>query len=246
MATYPQPMPDVAERLSGTLTEITEGIVGDADEGTLVRKLIAASTDVLAASDAGVMVVDPSGGLALLAASDERSRFVELLQVHGADGPCRDCVTALTVVSSDDLRDEERWPRFTSASLAVGFRAVHAVPLRLDGRAVGGLNLLHNEPTSPEPWRLRAAQAVADLTTVALSREPGARRGERLAERTIAALNDRVTVAQAVGYVAGSTSWSPDEARAALDRYGADHHRPLRDLAREILDGTLDPAVLQP
>lgn len=245
MATYPQRMPDIADRLSGAFTDITEGIVGDADESALVRQLIAACTGVLAAAAAGVMLVDPRGGLALLAASDERSQFVELLQAQGAEGPCRDCITTARVVRSDDLGSEDRWPHFTAAALAVGFAAVHAVPLRLDGRAVGGLNLLHNRPATPETWQLRTAQAIADLTTVALTREPAPRRGERLAERTMAALNDRVAIAQATGFVAGSLSSSTDDARAALARYAAEHGRTLREVARDVVAGTIEPAALR-
>ena len=51
----------------------------------------------------------------------------------------------------------------TAAALAVGFRSVVAVPLRLDGRAVGGLNLLYAERTVLPDWQLRVAQVAADL-----------------------------------------------------------------------------------
>jgi GAF domain-containing protein len=204
-----------------------------------------AGAGLLGAAATGVMLVDPRGSIEVVSASDRPARFVELLQTQTEQGPCVDCITAGTVVYASDLETErERWPDFVPAALEVGYRAVAAIPLRLDGHAIGGLNLLYTERTVLTEWQLRLAQVIADLTVLGLVQEPGTRRADRLAERTLTALNDRVRLDQAIGLIAGTLDISPAAARLALTEYADRHQQTLRDVARAITDGAMDPAAL--
>jgi hypothetical protein len=53
-------------------------------------------------------------------------------------------------------------------------------------------------------------------------------------------------VSQAVGILAGALDLEPEIARARLIAHGARTGRPLRDLAKDLTDGTLVPATLIP
>jgi hypothetical protein len=65
-----------------------------------------------------------------------------------------------------------------------------------------------------------------------------------LAEHTLTTLNDRVHIGQAVGVVAASLGIDPDEARARLFAHSAGWGRSLREVARAVTDGTLDPRAV--
>ncbi len=234
-------MPD---HVSDAFAAITARLAARHDALTVLRAVADACLVVLSADASGVLVSDPRGGVSVAAATDERARFVELLQAQSEDGPCLECITGNSEVASTDLAAEDRWPRFTPPAREAGFRALHAFPMRLDTRATGGVNVLYTRPTELSSRERRLGQALADLAVLGLTQERDERRAERLAEQTLTTFNDRVRVSQAVGMLAGALRLTPDEARARLTAHARAAGRSLRDIARGITDGSLSPDVV--
>lgn len=235
----------VREQVVPALSELTANLVDQHDPDVVLNLVTAACARLLSASATGLMLIDPRGGLKVVSASDERSRFVELLQTQIDEGPCVDCVKDGVAVNADDLATEhDRWPVFQPAALDAGYRAVHAVPLRLDGQVVGGLNLLYEEAIVFDSGQKRLGQLLADLAVLGLSQESGPARIHRLTERTLTTLNDRVQLAHAVGLVAGALEIGVEDARNLIVDYARRHGSPVRAVARALTDGELEPAVV--
>ena len=231
--------------LAGTLVAITARLVGSPDNATVLRLITEVGTGLLGATATGVLLTGARGGLEVVAASDETARFVELLQTHIDQGPCVDCIAAVAAVTASDLAAErDRWPDFVPAALEAGYRSVVAIPLRLDGAAVGGFNLLFDTAATVRQWQLDLAQVVSDLAVLALVQERGDRRADRFVEATVTALNDRIQLDHAVGLVAGTLGIAPAAARALVIGYATEHELILREVTRAITDRTLAPADL--
>ena len=234
-------------RVSDTVAAITARLTARHDGLAILHAVTDACAELLSADATGVLVRDPRGGVAVGSASDERARFVELLQVQINQGPCLDCINDNTQVMSSDLdMDRSRWPEFADAALAAGYRSLYAFPLRLMSRAVGGINVLYQLRTELSLSAVNLGQALADLAVLGLTQERDERRVERLAEQTLTTLNDRVHVSQAVGILAGELDLTPDDARTRLAEYAKLTGRSVRDLARAITDGSLPPGTLTP
>lgn len=169
------------EQIAVTLSELTASLVDGHDTGSVLRLVTAACESLLSANAIGVMLADPRGGLSVVSASDERARFLELLQSQTDEGPCVDCIRDDTMIARPDLADSTDWPTFTTAALEAGFRAVHAVPMRLAGSAVGGLNVFYTAVTPWEAWQERLGQVLADLAVLGLSQDDDPARTHRLA-----------------------------------------------------------------
>jgi len=242
---YAAGVPGVQDQIAVALSEITTGLADGRDTDSVLGMVTSACARLLGASATGVLLRDPRGGIRVVSASDERARFVELLQAQSEEGPCVECVRDGAAVSVADLAEEsDRWPVFGPAAVRAGYRAVHAIPMRLDGRVVGGLNVLYTHPTAWVPWQDRLGRVLADLAVLGLSQEGDVRRVDRLAERTLTALNDRVRLAHAIGMVAGALDVDTEHARAAILDHARRHGRPVRDVAGAVTDGSLDPATL--
>ncbi|MGW6937109.1 GAF domain-containing protein [Lentzea sp. NPDC054927] len=235
------------DQIAVTLSELTANLVDSHDAESVLRLVTAACESLLSASATGVVLADPRGGLCVVSASDERTRFLELLQSQIEEGPCVDCVRADAMVACPNLEGAAgRWPAFTRAALDSGFRAVHAVPMRLAGSAIGGLNVFYAAATPWEAWQERLGQVLADLAVLGLSQEDDPARTHRLAEQTLTTLNDRVMLAHAIGMAAGALDTSTDEARRLIFGYAARNRGLVRDVARGLTGGDLDATALLP
>jgi transcriptional regulator with GAF, ATPase, and Fis domain len=241
--------PAGAERnqlLARTFVELADTLVDEFDVSDFLRTLVEKCVQLLKVSAAGVVLSDAQGRLRMAAASSERAGVLETLAVQADDGPCIDCVhTGLCVSSADLTRDTGRWPRFAVAADTAGFRAAHAVPMRLRRQVIGAVTLLNADPVEVGEDRSDLTQALADVATIGLLQQRAINRGEVLTEQLQTALNSRVTIEQAKGVLAAH-SGDPDmeHAFAALRGYARSHRLRLAELARDVAQGSADIAAI--
>lgn len=242
----PGPTVEVSDQFAGALLEITTLLVGDADAGAVLALVTGVCVDVVGAAASGVVMRDPLGGVRVVAASDERAALVTVLEAQYVDGPSLDCLASGTTAGSQDLGEMRRtWPQFVPAAVAAGFQAVYAVPMRLEGDTVGGLNVLFTSRAALDGPRLRLCQALADLAVLGLAQERDGSRSERVFEQTLKAVNDRLSLGHAIGLVAGRLDVDVDTARAMIVQRARSTASPLLDVAWAITDGSVSPRDLQ-
>jgi hypothetical protein len=232
-------MVEVSDQLAGALLEITTRLVGDADAGAVLELVTGACVDVVGATASGVLTRDPLGGVRVVAASDERAAFVTVLEAQYVDGPSLDCLASGATAGSQDLgKMRDAWPQFVPAAVAAGVQAVYAVPMRLDGDIAGALNLLFTSRVTLDGPRLRLCQILADLAVLGLAQERDGSRSERVFERTLKAVNDRLSLGHAIGLVAGRLDVDVDTARAMIVHRARSTGSPILDVVSAITDGT--------
>lgn len=230
------------ERLAEAFVGLADTLVDDYDVIDVLDRLVAHSVTLLAADAAGIMLSDLNDRLRVVASSSEESDWTELMQIQADEGPCIDCVRTGQAVTVTDLDEAaHRWPRFTAAlrdrapSARERYRSVHALPLRLRGEAIGGLNLFHTRPGPLPPADLRLAQALADIATIGILQERTIREGAVLTQQLQHALNARVAVEQAKGVLAQLGSVPMEVAFEHLRRYARSHSTLLGDVARRVV-----------
>jgi GAF domain-containing protein len=232
--------------LARTLVELADTLVADFDVVELLTLLVDRCVEVLDVGAAGLMLVAPEGDLRVMASSSEAMRVLELFELQAQEGPCLDCYrTGRPVVNQDLATVNGRWPRFAAEALAAGFRSVHALPMRLRGTVVGALNLFHVEPGEMRQADVDAAQALADVATIAVLQHRAALEAQVLNEQLDHALNSRIVIEQAKGMVAERRNLDMEEAFAALRNYARNHNLRLADVARGVIDGTVAVPTLE-
>ena len=133
------------------------------------------------------------------------------------------------------------WPRFAAAlheriaSDEARYRSLHALPLRLRGQAIGGMNLFHSRPGPLPDADLRLGQALADIATIGILQERAIRHGEIVIEQLQTALNSRVIVEQAKGVLAQQGTLTMDTAFDRMRRYSRGHDLLLGEVARRVI-----------
>ena len=195
---------------------------------------------LLDVASAGLLLVDRAEVLHVVAASSEATHDLELFQLQREQGPCLDCYRTGTPVSAPELLlQAERWPQFVDAAAAAGFASVHAVPLRVGEQVLGTLGLFGTRAGAVPDADLVLAQGLADVASAALVHADEAADATRLATNLQHALNSRVVIEQAKGFVAHVGGLEMRDAFEALRRYARDRRLRVSDVCRAVVSRDL-------
>jgi GAF domain-containing protein len=231
--------------LARTLVELADTLVADFDVVELLSLLTDRCVDVLDVGAAGLMLAAPEGDLRVVASSSEAMRVLELFEIQAQEGPCLDCYrTGQPVLNQDLTAGHGRWPRFAPEARAAGFASVHALPMRLRGNVIGALNLFHVHPGLLRDADEVAAQAMADVATIAILQHRATFEAQVVNEQLNHALNSRIVIEQAKGMVAEREGVDMEGAFSQLRNHARNHNARLADVARSVIDGTLAAAAL--
>ncbi len=231
--------------LARALVELADTLVADFDVVELLTRLADRCVEVLGVGAAGLMLAGPDGELRVMASSSEAMRVLELFELQAKEGPCLDCYRSGQPAMQADLAvPTGRWPRFAAETLAAGFHSVHALPMRLRGTVIGAINLFHVEAGEMRSADVEAAQALADVATIAILQLRASLEAQVLNQQLQHALNSRVVIEQAKGVVAERAGLNMELAFSALRTYARNHNRRLVDVAGSVIDGSLAPSVL--
>ena len=227
---------------------LADTLVDDYDVIDVLDRLAGYSVQLLAAESVGILLADAQATLRVVASTNEQTEWMELLQLQADEGPCLDCFqTATPVIVADLSAAIDRWPMFVPAvEQRTHFRSVHALPLRLRGRAIGALNLFGAVPAALPQADLALGQALADVATIGILQERAIRRGDVLSEQLQVALNSRVVIEQAKGALAQHGGLSTEKAFERLRQYARSHELRLSELARRVAEKEFDLAEILP
>lgn len=234
-------MTDTAPGLREAFVQLADTLVDDFDVIEFLDMLASRCVELLDIETAGLLLADHHGVLTMVAASNERTRLLELFQLQNSEGPCFDCYQTGAVVECPDLTvAHDRWPKFTSAARGVGFTSVYALPMRLREEVIGALNLFSTRPGVLDQAALQLAQALADVATIGILHHRLLQRQEIITSQLQTALNSRVLIEQAKGVLAERLGLSVDDAYGILRNHARKNNLKLLGAATGVIDRTLD------
>ena len=206
----------------------------DADVAAVMKRAVNSIYGVFGCNGAGTMFVTEAGHLSYVAASDEAGRQLEEAQAAAGQGPCYDSYVYAREIASSDLRADDRWPGLP-AHLIPEVRAVAGIPIMLSGSPVGTLNVYRDRPTDWDSSDIQALRAYSDLIAEAIGAALAAQEHSVLADQLRYALDYRVIIERAVGYLMGAHGLDAVTAFSILRKRARDSRRRVADLAAEVL-----------
>ena len=232
-------------RLAQVFVELADTLVEEFDVVDLMHVLAERSVELLEADAAGLMLADQRGELQLMACTQERARVLELFELQIQEGPCFESFRTGAAITNVDLSEAyDRWPVFTPAAVEAGFRATHALPMRLRGQVIGALNLFTDQQVTFDQDALAVAQAMADVATIGLLHERNLHEKTILSEQLQTALHSRVLIEQAKGMLAARANVDVSEAFNRMRVHARRDGLTLTAVAQAVVEGTIDVSVL--
>jgi hypothetical protein len=162
-----------SERVSdpGRLRGELRALLADGSrDASVLDRLCVGAVSALPADGAAISVTTDAANRGYFGASDPTSARLEDLQFTLGEGPCRDAAQHGHPVLVGDLTGPagRRWPMFTPAVLAAGFRAIFAFPLQIGAIRLGTLDLVCAQPGTLDGDALADALIVADVAALTL------------------------------------------------------------------------------
>lgn len=228
-------------QLLGTFVTLADSLVDDFDVVDVLQRLVDECIALFDAAAAGILLLSPSNQLEVIVSTSERSELVELMQLRVGAGPCVEAATTGQVVSVNDIDQiADRWPAFAADARASGFSSIHAIPLRLRDSTLGSLNLLRDEPGALNEADAAAAQALADIATISILQQRLVEESELAQAQLQRALDSRVVIEQAKGYLAQRLNIDMDDAFARIRSHARSTQTRIGVVAAEVVAGRLD------
>jgi GAF domain-containing protein len=212
-------MAELARRSAApsTLKQILDGVT-------------AAAVELIPGADlAGVLLVKKGGDFESHAETDSLVAKLDRLQHDFGEGPCAEAALQHTIVRSDDLRSESRWPQYAPAAVELGVLSGLSFKLYTADRTAGALNVFGHHA---DVWDTEAETTGAILAAHAATAILAQRQGEQLQS----ALLSRDRIGQAKGII--MQSYGVDDVRAfeMLRRISQETQTKLADVAQRVID----------
>jgi ANTAR domain len=191
----------------------------------------------LSLSAASIALMGGPHSREVLACAGRLGALVEQAQFAAGEGPGLEAFTDGVPALEPDLAGSgvARWPGFARDALALGVRAVFAVPLRIGSALVGALDLASDSPGPLSTDAYADLLVLAEVTTnMVLMLQAGAPNG-MLAAALAQAGSDRIVVHQATGMVSAQLRVPVADALARLRGYAITSGRALDQIAADVV-----------
>jgi GAF domain-containing protein len=202
-------------------------------EETLGAIVHAATASVPGFDQIGISISQHSGEIETKSATGQLVWDLDAVQYSLMEGPCVDAIRKQPVVAVNDLRHDQRWPRYVPEAVAQGVRSQLAFRLYSDEKTLGGMNLYSTESDTIPDDAPQMAELFAAHATIALDRA--------IQEDSLnIALSTRGVIGQAIGLTMEHYHVDSTRAFQFLTRVSSTSNIKLRDIAQEVVDQAND------
>jgi GAF domain-containing protein len=150
-------------------------------------------------------------------------------------GPCLESMRTGSVVRVDDMATEERWSPYPARAAQLGVRSSLSLPLVVEGRSSGALNLYATQPEGFSAEDEATAARWAEQATGALAVALRIADSDSRAESLLGGLDTRTTIGQAVGLLMAQERCTSEQAFDLLRIASQRRNVKLRDVAASVV-----------
>lgn len=212
-------------------------------EDSLPAVLCRHCADDLGVDGAALILATEEGQQAVVGASTPLAETLENLQFEHGEGP-----SLLASATGESVfepafadRGPDRWPAFGRAAVDLGVASYYALPLLVGAIRLGSLGLHRTSPGGLDQERLAGAFSYSEAAVVVLLHLQSMNGSSSTLNPDLGdPLGYRAEIHQATGYLAVRASVGPTEALLLLRGHAFATGRPLLDVCRDVLAGTLE------
>jgi transcriptional regulator with GAF, ATPase, and Fis domain len=224
-----------AEILRRAMTELTNQFAHPTEiDATLGSVTTSCANLIDGVECADILMISGADLFRSVAATSQLAVDIDDLQRDLGEGPCLDAAAGNSPVLSNDLREDERWPRFGEAAIAAGVHSLLSFQLYTHKARMGALNIFALKPHVFTAEAEAVGAMLATHAAIALIADD-----ERLQFRS--ALASRDIIGQAKGMIMERFGVDAVRAFELLARLSQNSNIRLAEIAEEIVSRGAEP-----
>jgi GAF domain-containing protein len=235
--------PELVGRLDEMTTALADlaDVLGREEElGRVLQRSIDQITSAVPNADmASVSVLrgDGEGDEAeTVAASNERVWAIDSDQHAAGEGPWLEAARTGQVVRTGVEQARQRWPDFTRSARAAGVESYLSVPLLIDEKFAGSLNLYSEQRHGFGDFDVALLRLYVTAACAAIANARRSVEARRLAVQLSQALDSRAVIDQARGMLMERDGINAEDAFGELVRESQSTNTKLREVAARLTD----------
>lgn len=213
-----------------------DAMTGSYDLEEVLQLLTEQAVAILGAHGAGILLEDRSGELEFATATNDAVREAERRQAHRHTGACYEAFEQGAVVVANTHAQMERWPQYADWMRELGLHAVIGVPLTVNDRPIGALNVYREVPTEWSESDVEVAEAIGAMSVAYILNAAQIRDHRELVDQLQEALDSRGIIERAKGMLMERESMGAEEAFETLRSVSQATNRKLREIAEEVVE----------
>lgn len=232
-----------AAALADSLHRLATSGQGNDSIFAALEQVLEACVGLFDVDGAGILVADDQNILRYVAASDGPGRVLETTEAEAGEGPCTTAFVSAGIVTSRDVTAEtDRWPVLSRAMAHQPVRAVLGTPVRIGGVPVGTLDVYRKDVHDWDDSEVAALARFAEVVATTMTAAVQAHTAGELARQLQYALDYRVVIERAVGYLMAKDSIDPVVAFNALRTAARSRRTKIGEIAEQVLEHGVLPS----
>jgi GAF domain-containing protein len=211
------------------LGAVVRAVQSRADVPQAADEIVSAARDLIPnCFGAGLTLVSRGHSIESVGVSDDVVREGDALQYELGEGPCLDAAWEEEQVYSDDIRRDERWPRWAPRIAELGVGSMLCTRLFTNDDHLGALNLYGDQAYGFDEEDAEIARLLAAHAAVAVAA------AQEIATLRVA-VDRRTTIGKALGIIMARYGLDDDKAMSVLRRLSSHQNRKLYDIAVDVV-----------
>jgi hypothetical protein len=220
------------EKVRAAMAALTKAFDGSAPAEEMLSSVTAAAVDLINGVDCADVLVIGDGHFRSAASTSDLVFALAAAQQDAGQGPCLDAIGGRTVIRSNDLRTEPRWPHFARIATALGVHSVLSYRLDTHGAKAATLSFFGCKPEAFGMESQAFGATLAAHASIALITDDRRHQFE-------SALASRDVIGQAKGMIMERFNVDAFRAFEMLRTISQNSNTPVKDIARRLTGAEL-------
>lgn len=222
--------------LSTSLTGLAGIVTGTIPLGGLLEQVARFGVGAIPGAEGVGVTLLEAGRADTVVASADFVRAVDDIQYSIMEGPCVTAAAERRTVRSGFLSGDPLWPRFGPRVGRLGVQSALSLPLLIDDRVVGAMNVYARERDVFTDRAAELGELFAAPAAVAVRNAQVLEQARRLTEQLQTALSSRAVIDQALGILMSRRGGTAAEAFESLRWMSQHNNVRLNAVAQDIVD----------